>query len=124
MATERQKAIARHLTLLIPHVPFLDAEAIRADAGSRHMRNLAPASAVWLAAVAHIRHQHTDYDELRDEGYERDEARFFVLEAVNEVLDRWGSTRPLLSEPDTGEEAAESGDESPAPTIRRRPDAD
>ncbi|WP_062203190.1 DUF2293 domain-containing protein [Aureimonas sp. AU12] len=124
MATERQKAIARHLTLLIPRVPFLDAEAIRTDAGSKHMRDLTPAAAIWLATVAHIRHQHTDYDELRDEGYERDEARFFVLEAVNEVLDRWGSTRPLLSEPDADEEVSEGDDEEPASAIRQRPDAD
>jgi hypothetical protein len=126
MATERQKAIARHLTLLIPRVPFLDAETIRADAGSRHMRSLTPAAAVWLATLAHIRHQHTDYDELRDDGYERDEARFFVLDAVNAVLDDWASTRQLVSEPDEPEGEAEDteAEQADAPTLRRRPDAD
>lgn len=100
MATERQKAVARELTRLIPRVPFLDAEAIREAARSRHMRDLSPASAVWLATLAHVRHQHTEYDALRDEGYERDEARFFVVDAVNEVLDGWGATRRLVSEAD------------------------
>lgn len=131
MATERQKSIARNLTLLIPRVPFLDAEAIRAAAGSRHMRGLSPASAVWLATLAHVRHQHTDYDELRDEGYDKDEARFFVVDAVNEVLDQWGATRHLVSEPDGEEdwdgedEEAEDGEPTALPLKQRpRPDAD
>lgn len=98
MPTERQKAIARNLTLLIPGAPFIDAEAIREAAGSKHMRNLAPPVALWLAAIAHIRHQHTEYDALRDEGYDHDEARFFILGEVNDVLDSWGSTRRLTSE--------------------------
>lgn len=135
MATERQKSIARNLTLLIPRVPYLDAEAIRTAAGSRHMKSLSPASAVWLATLAHIRHQHTDYDELRDEGYEKDEARFFVVEAINEVLDRWGTTRHLVSEADEDEgwddkegEPSEDASEGASPPLppkaRPRPDAD
>ncbi|WP_062231559.1 DUF2293 domain-containing protein [Aureimonas sp. N4] len=135
MATERQKSIARNLTLLIPRVPYLDAEAIRTAAGSRHMKSLSPASAVWLATLAHIRHQHTDYDELRDEGYEKDEARFFVVEAINEVLDRWGATRHLVSEADEdegwddkdgepGEDASEDASPPLPPKARPRPDAD
>lgn len=107
MATERQKAVARELTRLIPRVPFLDAEAIREAARSRHMRDLSPASAVWLATLAHVRHQHTEYDALRDEGYERDEARFFVVDAVNEVLDGWGATRRLVSEADDEDDEGE-----------------
>ena len=95
MATERQKAIARSLTLTIPQAPFLDAEAIRMAARARHLRTLSPAVALWLAAVAHIRHAHTEYDALLDEGYDRDAARFFVLDAINAVLDRWGATRRL-----------------------------
>lgn len=104
MATGRQRAIARALTALLPRVPFLDAEAIRSAAGSRHMRDLTTEAAVWLATLAHIRHEHTEYDALRDEGYERDEARFFVLDAVNEMLDRWGSTRRLVSAEAAGTE--------------------
>ncbi len=129
MATERQKAIARNLTLLLPRVPFLDAEAIRSAAGSRHMRDLSPASAVWLATLAHVRHQHTDYDTLRDEGYEKDEARFFVVDAINECLDQWGATRHLVSEPDGDEDFEPEGvadEETSAlpPAQRPRPDAD
>lgn len=113
MATERRKAIARALTLTIPRAPFLDAEAIREAAGARHMRGLPPATALWLAAVAHIRHAHTEYDALMDEGYGRDAARFFVLDDINAVLDRWGATRHLdadaSDEPVSDTDPAEKG---------------
>ncbi|WP_062012036.1 DUF2293 domain-containing protein [Aureimonas sp. AU4] len=106
MTTRRQRLVAENLTLLLPRVPYIDAEAIREAANARHMRDLSPASAVWLATLAYVRHQHTDYDELRDEGYGRDEARFFVVDAVNETLDRWGATRRLVStEDETADEA-------------------
>ncbi|MEF2554310.1 DUF2293 domain-containing protein [Aurantimonas sp. A2-1-M11] len=95
MATERQKRIARALTAIIPRVPFLDAEAIREAARSRRMRTLPPERAVWLAAVAHIRHAYTDYDDLMDDGYDKEAARFFVLDDTNAVLDDWGATRRL-----------------------------
>ncbi|KQT50922.1 hypothetical protein ASG43_06650 [Aureimonas sp. Leaf454] len=102
MTTKRQQAIAKALTSTIPRVPYFDAEAIRGAAGSRRMRDLPPATALWLAAVAYIRHAHTDYDTLLDDGYGRDAARFFVVDAINDVLDRWGATRRL--EPDATDE--------------------
>ena len=125
MPTERQKSIARQLTLLIPRAPYIDAEAIRDAAGSRHMRDLPTASALWLATLAHVRHQHTVYDDLRDEGYDRDEALFFVIDEVNAVLDRWGATRRLTSEPGDEEGLADApaGDRLP-PKDRPRPDED
>ncbi|WP_152045957.1 DUF2293 domain-containing protein [Aureimonas psammosilenae] len=102
MATERQRAIAKLLTATVPLAPFLDAEAIREAAASRHMRALSPGAALWLALIAHVRHAHTDYDALMDDGDDRDAARFFVVDDINAVLDRWGSTRHL--EPGTDEE--------------------
>lgn len=93
--TKRRKAISEALTLLLPGAPYSDIEAIRAEAGSRHMRELPPSIAVWLATVAHVRHQHTDYDQLLAEGYDRDAARFFVIERTNEVLTAWRATRLL-----------------------------
>jgi hypothetical protein len=98
-ATGRRRAIDKALTALLPRVPYLDAEAIRETAGRRHMRELSVDVALWLATLAHIRHAHTEYDALRDEGYERDDARFFVVDEVNAVLDRWGAGRRLVSEP-------------------------
>ncbi len=94
-STRRRKAITEALTLLLPAAPYSDIEPIRMEAGSRHMRDLPPSIAVWLAAIAHIRHRHTDYDELLDEGYDRDAARFFVVDRTNEVLTSWRATRLL-----------------------------
>jgi hypothetical protein len=93
--TKRRKAIAEALTLLLPGAPYADIEAIRAEAGSKHMRELPPTISVWLVTVAHVRHQHTDYDQLLAEGYDRDAARFFVIDRTNEVLTSWRATRLL-----------------------------
>lgn len=97
--TGRRRAIARALTALLPLAPFADMEKIRADAGAVHLKALPPTIAVWLATVAHVRHAHTDYETLLAEGYDRDSARFFVIERINEVLTRWRATR-LLEEGD------------------------
>ncbi|RFC65212.1 DUF2293 domain-containing protein [Fulvimarina endophytica] len=102
MTTRRQRLVAEALTALVPRAPFLDAETIRDAAKARHMRGLRPDAAVWLAAIAHIRHQHTDYDALMDDGYDKDAARFFVVDDTNRVLDSWGATR--LLDPDAVEE--------------------
>ena len=74
-------------------MPLEDALAVKALVNRPHMRGLPAERAVWLAAVSHIRHTRTDYDALMDEGYDRDAARFFVIEAVNDVLRQWQATR-------------------------------
>jgi hypothetical protein len=99
--TGRRRALARALTALLPMAPYADLEKIRADAGSAHMKTLPPSIAVWLATVAHVRHAHTDYEKLLDEGYDRDAARFFVIDGINAVLTRWRATR--LLDPDDEE---------------------
>lgn len=96
--TARQRALAKALTALLPMAPYADIEAIRQAAGARDMRELPPSIAVWLAAIAHVRHAHTDYDRLLDEGYDRDAARFFVIDAINATLTRWRATRLLDAE--------------------------
>ena len=100
--TGRRRAIAKALTALLPMAPYADIEAIRADAGAKHMKTLPPAIAVWLATVAHVRHQHTDYEKLYSEGYDRDSARFFVVGQINAVLTAWRATR--LLDPDDDDE--------------------
>ena len=93
--TGRRRAIAKALTALLPMAPYADIEAIRADAGGKHLKTLPPSIAVWLATIAHVRHQHTDYEKLLKEGYDRDSARFFVVGQTNEVLTTWRATRLL-----------------------------
>jgi hypothetical protein len=100
LSTKRQKDIAKALTLLIPGAPFIDAEPIRELAAKRRYKLLPASTAVWLAAVAHIRHVHSEYDALLDDGYERDAARHFTLEDINARLTEWRATRFL----DTSEE--------------------
>lgn len=99
-STGRQRAVAKALTALLPMAPYSDIEPIRAAALASHLRTLPPSVAVWLATVAHVRHVHTDYDGLLDEGYDRDSARFFVAEQINRVLTSWRATRLLDPEAD------------------------
>ena len=102
--TGRQRAIAKSLTALLPLAPYSDIEAIRAASSARHMRDLPPAIAVWLATVAHVRHRHTEYDDLRDSGYDKESARHFTADAINEKLTLWRATRLLdLDNPDEEE---------------------
>ena len=96
--TGRQRAIARALTALLPMAPYADIEAVREAALARKMRELPPSIAVWIATVAHVRHAHTQYDQLLDEGYDRDAARHFVVEEINAVLTAWRATRLLSGE--------------------------
>ncbi len=93
--TQRQRAIGKVLTALLPAAPYADTEPIREAAGAPHLKTLPPSIAVWLATVAHVRHRHTEYEALLDEGYDRDAARFFVVDQVNDVLTRWRATRLL-----------------------------
>ena len=100
--TGRRRAIAKALTALLPLAPYADMERIRTDAGAVHMKTLPPGIAVWLATIAHVRHQHTDYEKLLAEGYDHNSARFFVVGQTNEVLTRWRATR--LLDPDDDED--------------------
>lgn len=93
--TGRQRTVAKALTALLPLAPYSDTEVIRAGALAVHMKTLPPTIAVWLATVAHVRHAHTDYEKLLEEGYDRDSARFFVIDQVNATLTRWRATRLL-----------------------------
>lgn len=93
--TGRRRAVGKALTLLLPIAPYADIEAIRAEALAVHMKTLPPSIAVWLATVAHVRHGHSDYDKLLAEGYDRDSARFFVIDQINATLTRWRATRLL-----------------------------
>ncbi|WP_223476863.1 DUF2293 domain-containing protein [Oricola indica] len=95
MTTKRQAEITKALRRLVPMIPFNEAEDVKKLSNQRHLRSLPVPVAVWLSLVAHIRHLHTDYDELMDDGYDRGAARHFVLDDINEVLTGWQATRLL-----------------------------
>jgi len=99
--TKRQKDMRKTLRALLPRVPMHDAEAILTLALSGHLRHLPPSIALWQATTSHVRHELTDYDLLLEEGYDRDAARFFVLDEMNTVLRGWGCNKEVSDAPET-----------------------
>ncbi|MGC2856805.1 DUF2293 domain-containing protein [Novispirillum sp. DQ9] len=97
----RRAALLDALRRLAPGIPRFDLEAA-ADHGtdSPALRKAPPETAAWLSLVAYVRHVHTDYDALLDDGYDVDAARFFVVDAMNEVLGDWECRRRVTGEED------------------------
>jgi hypothetical protein len=88
---------ARAIRAAYPRCPVKEAEEIAAHACRRRSgrvgrtaaaRALAP-EAIRLAVAAHVRHVHTDYDELPCRGHDRQDARESVSQEVAAVLRRW-----------------------------------
>jgi hypothetical protein len=87
---------------LFPNAPAAEQRAIAARAcrvGSGRIGRTAAAkeldaSAIELAVRAHVRHQHTRYDQLLARGGDRSEARAEVQWEVEEVLAAWRGSAP------------------------------
>lgn len=95
MMTARQREMAKLLRRLCPHMPLADFTPVVEAASGKHMRHLPPSIALWQALGARVRHEHTEYVALLDEGYDREAARFFVVEEMNGVLAGWGCLRRI-----------------------------
>ncbi len=93
LSNKLQKEIAKALVTWVPGIPYSDAEAVKAQAASRHLRSYPAGISTWLSLIALIRHQYTDYDALLREGYDQESARHFCLEAINAKLTEWRATR-------------------------------
>ena len=65
---------------------------------SRGLKASTPETGAWLALVAYVRHALTEYDDLLDQGYDRDSARFFVAGEIEAVLNAWGVRRRIAAE--------------------------
>lgn len=99
----RRGRIADALRRIAPGIPAYDRDAILDHAvDSAGLRSASPEAAAWLSLVAHIRHVHTDYQDLLDDGYDPDSARHFVLDAINAVLAEWGCRKRLQHAPEAG----------------------
>lgn len=98
MATKRQIAVRKAIRGFIPLAPLADVEPVEEHALRASMKTLPPAIAAWLAVTAHVRHAHTEYDRMLDEGYDRDSARHFVRDDMQDVLTRWGCRRTLTDD--------------------------
>jgi len=88
--------IARALRELAPRIPDHEFEAVLDHAvDSPGLRVAAPQTAAWLSLVAYARHVFTDYDELLQDAYDPESARFFVADELAEVLRQWDVRRTL-----------------------------
>jgi hypothetical protein len=95
----RVQELEAALRRLAPRIPRHEFGAVIDHAlDSPGLRGAAPETAAWLSLVAYIRHRLTDYDALLDEGYDAESARFFVRDAIDEVLERWGAARKVGEE--------------------------
>lgn len=93
--TARHRETAKLLRVLCPAMPLADFTPVVEAACARRFKTLPPSIALWQALGAHVRHRHTEYDALLDEGYDRDAARYFVVGAMNDVLAAWGCARRI-----------------------------
>ncbi|MBX9934282.1 MAG: DUF2293 domain-containing protein [Methylobacterium sp.] len=97
----RREAFAAALARLAPRLPAFETGAVLDRAlASPGLRGAAPETAAWLALVAFTRHVRTEYDELLDDGYDRDSARHFVLDDLNAALAEWGVKRRVSEDED------------------------
>ena len=96
--TARVKELTKQLRQLCPQMPLADFTPVLEGAAARHLRHLPPSIALWQALGAHVRHAHTEYDTLLEEGYDRDAARFFVVDAMNAKLAEWGCAERVSGE--------------------------
>jgi hypothetical protein len=92
----RRAALEAALRRLAPRLPPHEFGAVVDHAlDSAGLKGAAPDTAAWLSLVAYARHAFTDYDALLREGYDRDSARHFVADAMQDVLAGWGVRRRL-----------------------------
>jgi len=96
----RRGALEAALRQIAPKIPPHEFAAVIDHAlDSAGLKLAAPETAAWLSLVAYVRHTFTDYDALLAQGYDRESARHFVMEAMTEVLKTWG-VRRMLGESD------------------------
>ncbi len=98
---DRRTLVTEALMRLAPRLPEFEAEAVVDRAlRSPGLRGAVPENAAWLALTAFARHAFTEYDDLLDDGYDRDSARHFVLDDMNAMLAEWGCRRRVSEEAD------------------------
>jgi hypothetical protein len=95
----KRSEIESALRRLAPQIPPHEFAAVVDHAlDSPGLKLAAPESAAWLSLVAYVRHMFTAYDELLEQGYDQDSARFFVVSDIEAVLAGWGVRRSLSGE--------------------------
>lgn len=99
-ARDQAKAIAEateEIKKLFPSIPVEEANTIAAEAfeigSGRVGRSTKVEDPYTLAVIAYIRHNYTRYDELLQNNITKSEARFFVKEEINQILEKWRKER-------------------------------
>jgi hypothetical protein len=87
------------LRRLAPKIPAHEfASVVDHAVDSRGLSHASPETAAWLSLIAYVRHVFTNYDDLRDQSYDEESARFFVMEDMEAILNEWGVRRRLTSQ--------------------------
>jgi hypothetical protein len=95
----KRSEIETALRRLAPKIPSHEFGAVVDHAiDSAGLQAAAPETAAWLSLVAYVRHVFTDYDELLNQAYDRESARFFVASEIETILSEWGVRRRLTAE--------------------------
>jgi hypothetical protein len=95
----KRSEIERALRRLAPRIPAHEfASVVEHAVDSAGLRTASPEAAAWLSLVAYVRHVFTEYDELLNQGYDPESARFFVAAAIDAVLAEWGVARRVAAE--------------------------
>lgn len=90
----KRDEVERVLKQLAPQIPAHEFGVVVDHAmDSAGLRSASAESAAWLSLTAYVRHALTNYDELLEEGYDAESARFFVAGEMNEILAEWGVRR-------------------------------
>ena len=87
----------KHLGALFPGCPVAERQYIAAHACQKYSGRVGRSAAalkfdpeiITLAVRAHIRHNHTSYDQMLARGHSRENARSAVRKAVKELAERW-----------------------------------
>lgn len=95
---DRLRQVRKTLKLMIPNASLSDFQKIMAIAKGSHLRHLPSPILAWRSVTTHIRHNHTEYDALLEEGYDIESAKHFVLDVMNETLELWGATKRIEAE--------------------------
>jgi hypothetical protein len=91
-----RSGISSALRNIAPRLPAHEFAAVVDHAmDSPGLRVASPENAAWLSLVAYARHTMTEYDELLAQGYDRDSARYFVADDLQDVLAASGVRRKL-----------------------------
>ncbi len=96
--TKRRDELENVIRSFAPRIPKHELGAVVDHALDSEGLQTAPLeTAAWLSLVAYVRHVHTDYDAMLDQGYDAESARHFVVSDIKAVLNGWGVKRHILS---------------------------